>query len=224
MALDELQLAIDLNIARDWEALEELTHERALRDLQALPEDQIEAMGGLEAAAEAVTAQAMPTFQTWMHFYLTHDPAEDWQRLTMPVLAVFGGRDTQVVAEQNKSVVDAALKRAPTDDAETVLFEEANHFFQLAPTDQYWCGDEARVARYHRLLKAVREPPEEHRAGGGKSDNNDEQCGAPSLPEQVAPREPENCQVHGSSFHAHRAALRAPIHQSKGGAPGWGEV
>ena len=74
---------LDQVVAADWPAAE--------ADLRAqyqemLPEQQ-EQVGGLEE----FTRRAMTYNRGWLHFFVTHDPAEDWRQVTVPVLAVSVG-------------------------------------------------------------------------------------------------------------------------------------
>jgi hypothetical protein len=52
----------------------------------------------------------------------------------VPVLGLFGGKDVQVVLDQNEPALRAALDAAGNDDYEIVVFPNANHLFQEAET------------------------------------------------------------------------------------------
>lgn len=119
------QLIID----EDWDALETLIRETAAVQLAALPPETRDAID-----LDALVMQQMASYQTWMRFFILHDPAEDWRRVTVPVLALFGGRDLQVPAAENRVPVEAALQEAGNADVTVLLFEEANHLFQQAVT------------------------------------------------------------------------------------------
>lgn len=71
---------------------------------------------------------------TWMKYFLKHDPAETWKKITCPVLALFGGLDLQVPALQNEGPVRQALTEAGNKDFEIKVFPKANHLFQEAKT------------------------------------------------------------------------------------------
>ena len=76
----------------------------------------------------------MTHFQTWMRFFILHDPVEDWRRVTSPVLALFGGLDLQVPAAENRAPMEAALAEAGNEDVIVIVFDDANHLFQRAMT------------------------------------------------------------------------------------------
>ena len=91
--------------------------------------------GGLAEQAPDLSAQELAQFQDpWFQFFLGHDPVEDWEQITVPVLALFGGLDMQVSAEQNAPPLEMALNRAGNEDSTVEVFPQANHFFQPAIT------------------------------------------------------------------------------------------
>lgn len=68
----------------------------------------------------------------WFRSLLAYDPAPDWQHVTVPVLGLFGGKDVQVVTEQNEPALRAALAVAGNEEVRIVVLPEANHLFQAA--------------------------------------------------------------------------------------------
>ena len=70
----------------------------------------------------------------WYQFFLTHDPGEDWAKITVPVLGLYGGNDAQVDAEQNTTALQAALEKAGNQDFTITVIPTANHLFQDATT------------------------------------------------------------------------------------------
>jgi hypothetical protein len=91
--------------------------------------------GAIGSAAEIVE-QGMLYYQGWLFFFSTHEPAEDWRRVTAPALVLFGGLDQQVPEELNTD----GLKSATAGSAATVTirsFPTANHLFQDAMTGAF---------------------------------------------------------------------------------------
>ncbi len=75
----------------------------------------------------------------WMRFFLAYDPAPALRRVTVPVLAINGLKDTQVSA-RNLDTIASILKEAGNEDVTTVGFPDLNHLFQPAKTglpDEY---------------------------------------------------------------------------------------
>src|SRR5699024_11746329 len=63
----------------------------------------------------------------------SHAPTKDLHRLDIPVLVLFGGKDTQVSVEMNKATIEKALEKADIK-YEMRVFKDANHLFQKAKT------------------------------------------------------------------------------------------
>jgi pimeloyl-ACP methyl ester carboxylesterase len=128
--VEELTTVLD-----DPAAVEALVYARTLEQAEALPGAERAAIGDLEDYAHMVTKQAMSEFGTdWFASFLAYDPSPDWAQTTLPVLAIFGGKDVQVDAEQNAPALEDALKRAGNDDVEIAVLPNANHLFQDAQT------------------------------------------------------------------------------------------
>lgn len=98
----------------------------------------------LPAQVRATVEQAMPEpaiEQTvaqmnspWFRFFLTYDPSEALEEISVPVLALFGGKDLQVPPEQSAGEVEAALERGGNADATVLVLPGLNHLFQTAAT------------------------------------------------------------------------------------------
>ncbi len=124
-----------LAVIDDPTAIETLTYERTLEQIQALPEDQQASLGDIEQYARTMAQQAAQQYgAAWFGSFLSYDPAQDWAQTMVPVLALFGGKDVQVDAEQNAPALEAALKQAGNTDYEIVVLPNANHLFQEAVT------------------------------------------------------------------------------------------
>ncbi|RZJ47006.1 MAG: alpha/beta fold hydrolase [Brevundimonas sp.] len=65
----------------------------------------------------------------WSRWFIAHDPQTSLRALHVPLLAVYGGKDTQVPAEQN-----AVALRAVVPSAEIVTLPNLNHLMQPANT------------------------------------------------------------------------------------------
>ncbi|MFW6193312.1 MAG: alpha/beta hydrolase, partial [Gemmatimonadota bacterium] len=82
------------------------------------------------AAKTAYARMTAPRFRS----YLALDPDSVHARLGVPVLALYGGRDLQVLPRQNLPALAAQLARAPTDDVALRLLPGLNHLLQPAGT------------------------------------------------------------------------------------------
>jgi uncharacterized protein len=111
--------SLDLVVAEDWPAIEAM-------------------LKAEEGATPEHVAQGMIYYRGWLHTFVTHDPAQDWLKIKQPVLALFGGRDMQVIAHINRPALEVVL--AEHDDATISTLPSANHLFQNAATgapDEY---------------------------------------------------------------------------------------
>lgn len=67
--------------------------------------------------------------------FLYYNPANDFEKLTIPVLSLFGGLDYQVPIHQNKDRMENALLKSGTQ-FKLLTFDKANHYFQEAKTGE----------------------------------------------------------------------------------------
>ncbi len=132
---------VELALAEDWAGLEAFLLEVYTADAETLTDAQRASIGDVDALVASQAAAGAEAFQTpWLNFYLNYDPQVDWSKVTVPVLALFAGRDVQVDLAQNRAPLADALAAAGNDDVTIVTFEEANHLFQRAETgglDEY---------------------------------------------------------------------------------------
>lgn len=70
----------------------------------------------------------------WMKYFLSHDPSYALEKVTCPVLMLFGGKDMQVIVSQNQKPMEDALKKAGNSNYTTRIYPDANHLFQEAGT------------------------------------------------------------------------------------------
>lgn len=70
----------------------------------------------------------------WLRYFLRYDPRPTLQKVEVPVLALNGGKDVQVVPEANLTAIKKALKAAGNDQVTTVLLPNLNHLFQESET------------------------------------------------------------------------------------------
>ncbi|MBL8017850.1 MAG: alpha/beta fold hydrolase [Ignavibacteria bacterium] len=70
----------------------------------------------------------------WMKYFLSYDPAKALEKVTVPVLMLFGGKDLQVPVSQNRQPMEDALKKAGNQEYLVKVFPDANHLFQEAGT------------------------------------------------------------------------------------------
>ena len=119
----------------DDAVVEGALYELILGQLQALPAAQTAGIEDFEAEARTLAEQQAASYGSGqLRALLLYNPAEAWAEVTVPVLALFGGLDVQVDAEQNVAPLEAALESAGNEDYTIEVFPTANHLFQDAET------------------------------------------------------------------------------------------
>ena len=87
---------------------------------------------GLNAQSEQAIVSQLST--PWMRYFLAYDPAPTLRKLRMPVLAIHGTKDLQVLHSQNLAATEQALKAAGNKKYTVKELPGLNHLFQTAGT------------------------------------------------------------------------------------------
>ncbi len=105
--------------------------------LNSLSEEQLEALPDDRTGLVNRQTNQLVSFYSspQLRSLLFYDPAEDLSELTIPVLLLFGGKDSQVPVELNETPARDALREAGVGFEISVL-ENANHLFQEANTGE----------------------------------------------------------------------------------------
>lgn len=108
---------------------------KTLAELQNMTEEQRQSIIDRERFVNITIEGQLKTIQTaWFKFFLDYDPAKTLEKVTCPVLALFGGLDLQVPVKMNKEAMDEALKKGGNKDYTFKLFPKANHLYLTAIT------------------------------------------------------------------------------------------
>ncbi len=70
----------------------------------------------------------------WYKFFLSYNPQDALKKVKCPVLALFGGKDQQILLDLNRAPLENALAKAKNKNFTIKVFPNANHLFQLAKT------------------------------------------------------------------------------------------
>jgi pimeloyl-ACP methyl ester carboxylesterase len=98
--------------------------------------------------ANAAAPQIAAVSSVWYKWFIAYDPRPTLARLHMPVLALNGDKDVQVVSKQNLPAIREALK--VNRDATVVELPGLNHLFQTART-----GSPAEYAQIEETTSPV---------------------------------------------------------------------
>jgi hypothetical protein len=70
----------------------------------------------------------------WFTYFIKINPDVYWSKLKIPVLALNGSKDLQVISKENLAGIKASLEKAKNKKIEIVEFPNLNHLFQEAKT------------------------------------------------------------------------------------------
>ena len=135
-AMDQQARMIEaVRTGEGWEELEANWRKQTQDAIDAMTDEQRNQIDDVDQYVEnAVKGLRQSVDNPWFRFFLFHDPAQALRRVNVPVLALFGEKDLQVLAKTNEPAVSNALKEAGNTDVTVKTFPGANHLFQLAKT------------------------------------------------------------------------------------------
>lgn len=87
-----------------------------------------------------ITSQVNTSIKPWSRYFLQYNPADEIEKLQIPVLSLNGSKDTQVNAQINQNGIREALIKGGNKDYKILELENLNHFFQECETgkmDEY---------------------------------------------------------------------------------------
>lgn len=129
---EQIRFLRDLKDALQREAYDEaaaLVEARVEASFAALPENE---RPGADAVAQVVAAQQASIVNPNFRSFFLYDPQPALQRLTVPILAVYGNLDVQVPPVQSVGPLRFALRTARNDDVTIKVFDRLNHLMQPA--------------------------------------------------------------------------------------------
>lgn len=121
------------NVVREesgWEEIENELEERLRAQINELPETQREALGDMDDFIQSqIDRQLEGAKSRWFKSFIEVDPGSLLADLNTPVFAIFGEKDTQVLATPNITTLRELNRSAKT---EIIEIPGANHLFQSA--------------------------------------------------------------------------------------------
>jgi len=87
-----------------------------------------------------ISNQVNTSIKPWSRYFLQYNPADEIEKLQIPVLSLNGSKDTQVNAKINQNGIRQALIKGGNKDYKILELENLNHFFQECETgkmDEY---------------------------------------------------------------------------------------
>lgn len=87
----------------------------------------IQMTGGQEEVANQL-------LDPWMYHFIKYDPAADISKIKVPILALNGSKDLQVIAQPNLESILKYSKEGGNNNVSTIQLEGLNHLFQYCDT------------------------------------------------------------------------------------------
>ena len=120
-----------LETGKDPAALEASLREAAKANVAAMSEEEVKMGGGAKAMIEG---QVKALGDPWLRYFVNYDPRPALRKVKVPVLALNGTLDLQVIPDQNLPEIEKALKEAGNPDVTLRTLPGLNHLFQPAKT------------------------------------------------------------------------------------------
>jgi pimeloyl-ACP methyl ester carboxylesterase len=115
---DKLRSLVAASIGQEWDAM--------------TPEQRQQAGARDDYVRQSLPLRLAPLESPEFISIIRSDPGADWRTVAVPVLALYGGKDVQVPAEQSAPALAAALSTAARAPSTIVVLPDANHLFQPA--------------------------------------------------------------------------------------------
>jgi len=125
---------LPLAIEGDLETAEALARQVYSDLYDRQPAEVQQSLGDRDSFVDISVGTLIESYRSdWFISLLESDPTADWRQVSdIPVLAIFGGLDVQVLADQNADALEAALRDAGNPNFTIITIPEANHLFQQA--------------------------------------------------------------------------------------------
>jgi uncharacterized protein len=118
----------------DWDEIEQDLYERLEEQINTLPEQQRAALGDMDSFIRSQISRQLAAAKTeWFRSFIELEPSEAIALINVPMLALFGEKDMQVLPAPNSEAADS-LSASEDLPLETVTIPSANHLFQPANT------------------------------------------------------------------------------------------
>jgi len=117
----------------NWNIVKEKIKKEIIAEIDKQSDEEKKGIADKETYAENMAnGQLAQMKSAWMKYFLSYNPAPTLEKVTCPVLMLFGSLDLQVPPSLNEKPMTDALKKAGNKDVTVKLFPKANHLFQEA--------------------------------------------------------------------------------------------
>ena len=90
--------------------------------------------------AAFIKKETESVLKPWNRYFFNYNPADEFEKLNIPVLSLNGDKDKQVEADINQSAIKKALLKGNNENHQVVTIDGLNHLFQECKTgsiDEY---------------------------------------------------------------------------------------
>ncbi len=109
--------------------------DEALKGYSRLPESVRKRFSNDTTYAKLYANQTVGSLKNpWVKFWFSYSPKDDLGQIECPILALYGGLDTQVPAKEDSVALRQATDFSGNKNIEVIIFPMANHLFQKATT------------------------------------------------------------------------------------------
>jgi len=116
-----------------WDAIEAAAAAQVRAQVAGLTEVRRQTLGDLDEYVSGVVARQLAGAKSdWYRFFLDYDPGPALGEVDVPVLALFGGKDQQVLPADNRPALEARFTGARANLLTVRTYDDANHLFQAA--------------------------------------------------------------------------------------------
>jgi hypothetical protein len=98
---------------------------------------------GENCGSEAIDAEVNYMNTRWFRYFLTYDPATALRQVKIPVLALNGELDQQILPKENLPIISKALEDGGNKDYSIVELPKLNHLFQTCHDGSF--GEYAKI-------------------------------------------------------------------------------
>jgi len=131
----QLKMFAAARIGTGWDEVATMIRTELKAAIDAMPEAQRKALGNTDQLIETQVKAQITAVQTpWFKFFLDFDPATVLEKVTCPVLVLFGEHDTQVAAAPNRAAMEKAFAKSGNKKVRIEVIPRANHLYQDSQT------------------------------------------------------------------------------------------
>lgn len=118
---------------KDWLSVEEKIKAEIIKEYPNMSKEMKASIKNVDEYANNSAKGILGFYKSkWMLYFIKHEPIQDIEKVTIPVLALFGEKDLQVEAKLNIEAMNKLFKKTKQKNYTIKTLKDANHLFQKA--------------------------------------------------------------------------------------------